>query len=617
MQPGPPFEEDDDTLIPFREVWPAGTVIRGDYIVDRRLGSGGFGVAYLAHHRFLGTTHVIKRLHDQFASDAEYVHKFRSEARAVRRLKGAPNIVEVEHMTQTDDGHLILVMEYAAGGELGALLKSRPLSLHEVVDFSMQIAAGLEAAHQAGLIHRDIKPQNILIAQDSTGRPVLKLIDFGLAANQLAGASHATSVLRGGTVGYAAPEQWVYPGKQLDGRADLYSLGVTMYQMLCGHTPYGATEQGAWIEQIKAGPPLPPSSFRPDTPPALSALVMELLSVWPEGRPADASVVLARLDAIRRGLPASASAPPGDQQQQRHTTIRELTQKLAPPPPPPPPPPPAPPYVPTPNRGLIVTGMLFVVTGLAGLLWFVLLRDTPPMAGDLRVNSKDQQTYLYIPPGTFRMGCSSTVADPSCQPDEKPNREVRIAEGFWMGQTEVTTGAYRKSGKAPPPMAWAANDALPVANIGWEDARQYCEEFAGGRLPSETEWEYAARAGMPGLRYSVELADIAWYGDNSGLFQLDSALLWRGDSDAYWRTIATNQNRPHPVAQKRENAFGLFDMLGNVWEWCSDADAGGRVVRGGGWGSPPNSLRSSARGTRAANSPDRFTGFRCLVNSLR
>ncbi|BDC50291.1 hypothetical protein F183_A26070 [Bryobacterales bacterium F-183] len=607
MQPGPPRfgDNDDDTLIPIREIWPAGTVIRGDYVIDRRLGSGGFGVAYLAHHRFLGTTHVIKRLHDQYASDADYVRKFRDEARTVRRLKGTPNIVEVEHMTQTDDGHLILVMEYAAGGELGALLKLRRLSLAEVIDFSMQIAAGLHAAHQTGLIHRDIKPQNILIAQDSTGRPVLKLIDFGLAADH--SSSQTTSVLRGGTVGYAAPEQWVYPGKQLDGRADLYSLGVTMYQMLCGHTPYGATEQGAWIEQIKAGPPLPPTSFRPDTPPALSSLVMELLTVWPDGRPRDAGVVFARLDAIRQSLPAADGTP-------RRTTLRDEPLPL--PLPSPLPPPPAPPYVPAPNRGLIVSGLLFVVMTVAGLLAFV-LREPPPFAGDVRVNSRDEQKYVYIPAGTFRMGCTSTVADPMCQPDERPNREVTIAKGFWMGQTEVTVGAFRKF--ATNAVVTSADPSLPISNVNWEAAKQFCEQQAGGRLPAEAEWEYAARGGMPGVRYSVDLLDIAWYGDNAGLFQIDSAMLWRnGDTEAYWRFIqGTNQNRPHPVGQKRANAYGLFDMLGNVWEWCADEVPGGRVQRGGSWGSPPNSLRSSARGWRQPGVPDAFTGFRCVVDSLR
>src|SRR5271154_2058243 len=104
MQPGdPPFK--------LREIWPPGTVIKGDYIVEKRLGGGGFGTVYLAQHRFLGTTHVIKRLHEQFASDAEYVNKFIREGRAVRRLKGCPHVVEVEHMTQSEDGHLILVME--------------------------------------------------------------------------------------------------------------------------------------------------------------------------------------------------------------------------------------------------------------------------------------------------------------------------------------------------------------------------------------------------------------------------------------------------------------------------------------------------------------------------
>jgi serine/threonine protein kinase len=91
-----------DEPLKLREIWPAGTVIKGDYVIEKRLGGGGFGTVYLARHRFLGTTHVIKRLHEQFASDAEYVRKFINEGRAVRRLKACPNIVEVEHMTQSE-----------------------------------------------------------------------------------------------------------------------------------------------------------------------------------------------------------------------------------------------------------------------------------------------------------------------------------------------------------------------------------------------------------------------------------------------------------------------------------------------------------------------------------
>ena len=284
-----------------REVWPPGTVIKGDYEISAKLGSGGFGTVYLAQHRFLGTTHVIKRLHEQFASDPEYVRKFVNEARSVRRLKDCPNVVQVEHMTQSEDGHLILVMEHITGGDLAGLMAIRQPRVDEVIEYARQIALGLAAAHAAGLVHRDIKPQNIMLSQDSTGATVLKLIDFGIAADHL--NHQQTSVMRGGSVGYAAPEQWVRAGKELDGRTDLYSLGASMYRMLCGRMPYESNDIGDWIEQVKKGPPVAPFHLRKDIPKPLSDLVVELLSLRPESRPADAATVIRRLGAIHTVKP--------------------------------------------------------------------------------------------------------------------------------------------------------------------------------------------------------------------------------------------------------------------------------------------------------------------------
>jgi serine/threonine protein kinase len=282
-----------------REIWPPGTLIKGDFSIQRKLGGGGFGTVYLAHHRFFNTTHVIKRLHEQYASDAEYVRKFVNEARAVRRLKGCPNVVEVEHMTQSEDGHLILVMEHITGGDLAGLMASRQLTVDEVINYARQIASGLEAAHAANLIHRDIKPENVMISHNSTGKVVLKLIDFGIAADHL--SQQQTSVMRGGSIGYAAPEQWVKAGKELDGRTDLYSLGASMYRMLCGRMPYEADDIGDWIEKVKQGPPIAPSRLRQDVPKPLSDLILEMLALRAEGRPADAATVIRRLDGIRGG----------------------------------------------------------------------------------------------------------------------------------------------------------------------------------------------------------------------------------------------------------------------------------------------------------------------------
>jgi formylglycine-generating enzyme required for sulfatase activity len=205
------------------------------------------------------------------------------------------------------------------------------------------------------------------------------------------------------------------------------------------------------------------------------------------------------------------------------------------------------------------------------------------LAETVRENPKDGLKYVWIPPGTFQMGCSP--GDSECQAPENPSHPVTISKGLWLGQTEVTVGAYkrfaRETGRGMPPElafkkralnpGWS-NDQMPIANVTWDDAETYCR-WAGGRLPTEAEWEYAARAGSTAARYGA-LDDVAWYANNSD----------RGT---------------HEVSQKRPNAFNLYDMLGNVWEWVSDwydyyqaspaRDPSGpgsgqfHVLRGGSW----------------------------------
>ena len=236
------------------------------------------------------------------------------------------------------------------------------------------------------------------------------------------------------------------------------------------------------------------------------------------------------------------------------------------------------------------------------------LEDAPPSPGEVIENPKDGLKYAWIPPGTFTMGCSP--GDSECSGDEKPAHQVTLSKGFWMGQTEVTVAAYKRYAtatatampSAPKSNSGWANEQMPIVNVSWNDADGYCR-WAGGRLPTEAEWEYAARAGSTEVRYGP-VDDIAWYHKNSG-------------------------GKTHEVGQKRANAFNLFDMLGNVWEWVSDGygekyyegspghDPQGpgsgekRVLRGGSWDDFPRSLRASYRvryrpGNRFIN-----FGFRC------
>jgi formylglycine-generating enzyme required for sulfatase activity len=259
------------------------------------------------------------------------------------------------------------------------------------------------------------------------------------------------------------------------------------------------------------------------------------------------------------------------------------------------------------------------------------------VAGTVRVNPQDEQKYVWIPPGTFLMGCSP--GDSEFTIDAKPPHQVTITKGFWMGQTPVTVGGYKRfvaaTGKQMPPEpnicgtlpnpGWG-NDAMPMVMVTWEDAQAYCG-WAGGRLPTEAEWEYAARAGSTAACYG-DLDEIAWYADNSGRERLDSERIWKEDPYKYGTRLLENGGGIHEVGQKRANAFGLHDMLGNVWEWVNDwydekyyqgspsHDPAGptsgwmRVLRGGSWSINPGLVR-------VWNRHSLTPGFRCYVNGFR
>ena len=242
----------------------------------------------------------------------------------------------------------------------------------------------------------------------------------------------------------------------------------------------------------------------------------------------------------------------------------------------------------------------------------------PPKPGTVRSNPTDGLGYVWIPPGKFMAGCSP--GDKDCRGDEMPQGLMIINSGFWMSRTEVTVVAYRRfvvatNSEMPETPEFDPNwdnEDLPIVNVTWNDADAYCK-WSGGRLPTEAEWEYAARAGTTGARYG-ELRDIAWYADNSGIRQLDSARFsiqpWHtGLNDA----LEENGNRPHPVGTKLPNAWGLYDMLGNVDEWAAGrSGARNRPVRVGNWGAQPGRVSASARGDLPGKYGMDKIGFRCV-----
>jgi len=225
-------------------------------------------------------------------------------------------------------------------------------------------------------------------------------------------------------------------------------------------------------------------------------------------------------------------------------------------------------------------------------------------ASDVFDNPADGLRYVFIPPGSFMMGCSP--GDTECQNDEKPPHAEQIANGFWLGQTEVTQAAWKKvKGNNPSQSKW---DRLPVEAVDWNQATDYCKRI-GGRLPTEKEWEYAARAGTTGARYGA-LAAVAWYDGNS-------------------------EGHPHAVATKAANAWGIQDMSGNVWEWVEDcwhesfngAPTDGsawiagncdfHVLRGGSWNFSALFARTGARYWGRPSDRSNFFGFRVVRMVVR
>jgi serine/threonine protein kinase len=576
----------------------------GNYLLLEPLGSGGMGKVFKARHQRLKKTVAVKLLTPSLLRSADARRRFQREIEAVGRLT-SPHIVTAYDAGEAD-GHDFLVMEYVEGKNLADVIKEQgPLPIAQALDYILQAARGLDHAHAVGIIHRDVKPSNLLLDHSGT----VKVLDLGLARVRFDEGDTTPDGMTGnvimGTVAYMAPEQAINT-HHADERAGVYSLGCTLYFLLTGKPPY---EGKTPVEMLVAHREQPIPSLcavRPDCPDVLDGWLGRMMAKKPQDRPASMRKVIDVLDAYLSGAPVRTLVNPS------LTSWRGLmTVSVA--------------------ACLLVLFALWSVGRLPGdpekkqedtakksdeLVKVI----TPPKKGAV-----PEIDLVPIPPGTFMMGGSDS--DPNAHDSEKPRLEVKINRAFLLGKTEITQAQYQEvMGKNPS--AFSANGQFktrvknvgtsnhPVENVSWIDAIRFCirlserhelkpyyeiikkegEEVVtikggdGYRLPTEAEWEYACRGGMKTTWYFGEsladLKDHAWFGQNSG-------------------------DHTHPVGQKKANPFGLYDMYGNVAEWCwdrfdadyykrrpnSDPPGSGtgryRVFRGDGW----NSLlpRTSAR----------------------
>ncbi len=278
----------------------SGDVIHGRYKLLRQLGKGGMGTVYIARHTTLPKTFAVKLLNARYAKRPDIAERFLQEARAVSLIEH-DNVVGVIDFGRDDDGSAFLVMEHLRGESVGSVIgREGPLPWPRVQHIMSQLCRALQAAHTAGIVHRDVKPDNVLRIQRPDDPDYIKVLDFGLAKLQVSGGVRLTATgMVLGTPDYMSPEQ--ARGLPSDHRTDIYAAGVMMYELLCKRVPFSATTFAQMRQKHLLEPPQPPSTWQPWIPAEVDAIVLRALAKDPAHRFASMAEMGAAIESVGSG----------------------------------------------------------------------------------------------------------------------------------------------------------------------------------------------------------------------------------------------------------------------------------------------------------------------------
>ena len=560
------------------------------YTVIAEASSGGQGAVFRARHEITGKTVAIKVIWGGALTGSRHRARFEREAQIMAGLDH-PHIVPILDRGRTADGSMFLVMPFIEGCPLDEhmdRLRSGPEpDVKPVLELFVLICRAVAEAHQKGIIHRDLKPTNVLV--DRRGEP--HILDFGLArVGEDSEIDAARSVTMAGQIvgslPWASPEQ-VSPGQDpMDVRSDVYSLGVMLYQSLCGVFPYsivGSIQEV--LHNILSVEPAPPGQVRGPLArqirSGLDAIVLRALAKAPERRYASAAELGDDLERYLAGGTLDRATLPS-----RARRWREWA------------------------------GAAFVAVVTIAIAVVIVWQQRPPDSRqDLtlpRVTNSIGMRLARVPPGSFMMG--SPVTEPGHEDDE-PLHQVTITHSFLIGVTEVTQREYRLVMGSLPPGQLVQGDIIPVHGVTLDDALAFCRELSKRehltyRLPAAEEWEYACRA-------SANSTAFAWPGN------IDKLGWYRGNSNQL----------PHPVAGLMPNVWGLYDMHGGIREWCRDlsrpfqasavgvSTVEGEVrfynLRGGSFISPAQQCRSASRSANQSDKRFEDAGLRMVCDETR